>query len=236
MTHPWSGVFGDVEQSELEAEPETVTEEIAAKPSLDLPVPDGPPSVPPRSIATEPDQPAPFSTEVLLQRFEASPSGRPRRPGGAILAEYGGVIGTLALGTLAVFLAMRYGSCAPREQAAEPAAPSPSQRSSDSRSKTSQAGIPSNGGGSDDALEKDEQPEAGPRVPVLSVVSSPPGALVEVDGTIYGRTPLILPSPRAERFEVRLRLDEHRPFRTVVGPNDAGHFSVNATLEPIRPD
>ncbi len=70
--------------------------------------------------------------------------------------------------------------------------------------------------------------------PMLSVVSTPGGALVEIDGVIYGRTPLIMPGPKANSLAITLKLDDHKPWSGVVTPNEAGHFNLSAKLEPFR--
>lgn len=70
---------------------------------------------------------------------------------------------------------------------------------------------------------------------MLSVVTVPGGALVEIDGVIYGRSPLIMPSPKDRKsLRVKLKLDDHQPWEQVVRPNEAGHFNVNVKLEPFR--
>ena len=68
--------------------------------------------------------------------------------------------------------------------------------------------------------------------PILSILSIPSGARVEIDGTIYGTTPLIQPSPpKVKSLSIRLLKDNYKSFETVLTPNEAGHFNLNATLE-----
>jgi hypothetical protein len=68
--------------------------------------------------------------------------------------------------------------------------------------------------------------------PIVSILSNPSGARVEINGTIYGNTPLIQPSPANVRsLSIRLLKDNYKPFETIVSPNEAGHFNLNATLE-----
>jgi hypothetical protein len=68
--------------------------------------------------------------------------------------------------------------------------------------------------------------------PILSILSNPSGARVEIDGTIYGTTPLIQPGPsKVKRLSIRLLKDNYKIYETVLTPNEAGHFNLNATLE-----
>lgn len=71
--------------------------------------------------------------------------------------------------------------------------------------------------------------------PLVSVVSTPKGAIVEIDGVIYGSTPLIMPSPpNTDRMKIGLKLDKFKRWEQIVTAGASGHFSVNVTLEPIR--
>jgi hypothetical protein len=70
--------------------------------------------------------------------------------------------------------------------------------------------------------------------PMLSVVSAPRGALVEIDGVVYGKTPLIMPSPRGKvALEVLLRLEGHKKWQSTLQPSPSGHYALNVTLEPL---
>lgn len=73
------------------------------------------------------------------------------------------------------------------------------------------------------------------KTPMVSIVSTPPGAMIEIDGTVYGKTPLIMPSPaHASHLRVKLRLDQYQSWEEIVQPNAAGHFNVNISLKPVR--
>ncbi len=68
--------------------------------------------------------------------------------------------------------------------------------------------------------------------PLLSVLSNPSGAQVEINGTIYGTTPLIQPSPpNVKSLSIRLLKSNFRTYETVLTPNEAGHFNLSANLE-----
>ena len=69
--------------------------------------------------------------------------------------------------------------------------------------------------------------------PMLSIVSRPPGALVEIDGRSVGRTPLIRPAPDggAARLQVRLSLLGHRAWAGELRPSAAGHFNASVELQ-----
>lgn len=82
-----------------------------------------------------------------------------------------------------------------------------------------------------------QAPNSKPRTktPMLSVVSTPRGALVEIDGVVYGSTPVVMPSPTGkEKLRVKLMLDGYRKWESVVQENEAGHFSVNVVLKAAR--
>lgn len=73
------------------------------------------------------------------------------------------------------------------------------------------------------------------KTPMLTIVSTPPGALVEINGTVYKRTPLIMPSPSQMRsLSIRLKKDGFKKWEQTIKPNEAGHFSVNVKLESLR--
>lgn len=73
------------------------------------------------------------------------------------------------------------------------------------------------------------------KTPMVTIVSAPAGALVEINGTIYGNTPLIMPSPaQVERLAVRLKLDKYKSWDGTVTTNEAGHFSLNVQLDKAR--
>ncbi|MEO1337921.1 MAG: PEGA domain-containing protein, partial [Myxococcota bacterium] len=76
-------------------------------------------------------------------------------------------------------------------------------------------------------------PEKRTATPMLSVVSTPPRAIVDIDGVVYGRTPLIMPSPRnAASLQITLKLPGHKNHSERLTRNDAGHFSMNVKLQP----
>ena len=73
-------------------------------------------------------------------------------------------------------------------------------------------------------------------VPMLSILSVPSGASVEIDGKIYGKTPLITQLPGGPpSLSVRLIKDNFRNFETVLMRNEVGHYSLKATLKPSSP-
>jgi hypothetical protein len=73
------------------------------------------------------------------------------------------------------------------------------------------------------------------QIPMVSIVSDPVGAMVEIDGTVYGKTPLIMPCPHnVDRMHVRLKSNKYQTWDQQLTPSEAGHFSVNAVLKPLR--
>ena len=69
--------------------------------------------------------------------------------------------------------------------------------------------------------------------PMLSVVSTPRDAIVSIDGVVYGRTPIIMPSPQnAAALKINLKLPGFKQHTEVLTRNAAGHFSLNVKLQP----
>ena len=80
-----------------------------------------------------------------------------------------------------------------------------------------------------------ERAKAPSATPMLSIVTTPSGAIVDIDGVVYGRTPLIMPSPRNESsLSVTLKKPGHKTHAEVLTRNEAGHFSLNVKLKPSR--
>ena len=68
--------------------------------------------------------------------------------------------------------------------------------------------------------------------PMLSIVTRPPGAIVDIDGVVYGRSPLIMVSPpNKDALSVTLKLPGHKNMSHILKKNKAGHFSLNVQLE-----
>lgn len=83
--------------------------------------------------------------------------------------------------------------------------------------------------------EKGTEAARQPAVRMISIVSQPLGAKVEIDGTIYGKTPFIQPSPKGKAMlSVRLLMDGHKIWRETLTPDESGHFSATAKLSPSR--
>lgn len=74
-------------------------------------------------------------------------------------------------------------------------------------------------------------PQASDAVGVLSIVSTPSGALVDIDGVTIGTTPLVTPAPNAQTIDVVLRLVGHDDYRTSMPRGEGGNFSLTAKLK-----
>jgi hypothetical protein len=71
--------------------------------------------------------------------------------------------------------------------------------------------------------------------PMLTIFTSPPGAMIEIDGILYGKTPLVMASPvQTSALKVKLSLDGFKKFEELVTPNETGHYSINVSLKPNR--
>lgn len=111
-----------------------------------------------------------------------------------------------------------------------PAAPPPKSPDRSARSQPPAAATPP----TPPDGEKEGRRERAATTPMLTIVTVPSGAMVEIDGVVYGRTPLIMPAPPDRReFDVELRLDEHQPWSGVLRQDASGHFSINRVLEPF---
>ncbi len=74
-----------------------------------------------------------------------------------------------------------------------------------------------------------------PATRMVTVVSTPPGAVVEVNGVPFGKTTLVKPAPEGvEELEVVVKLFGYETWRDQVRPNGLGHYSVNVRLRPKR--
>lgn len=71
-------------------------------------------------------------------------------------------------------------------------------------------------------------------IPMLTLLSSPSGAAVEINGQDQGKTPLIVPAPKdLDRLSVTLRLEGYKKWSGEMAPNEAGHYSTSVKLEPL---
>ena len=69
--------------------------------------------------------------------------------------------------------------------------------------------------------------------PMLTVMSSPSGARVEIGGKTVGKTPLVTPAPAGnEDLAVRVSLVNHRPWQGLAKPSPSGHYTVKVELRP----
>lgn len=223
--------------------------------SLDLPLP------PPASGPTEPTA-APvmaasgFDAGKLVEELDSAGQPKASPPGpaaGAVWSEYKEVVVSAGVGLTVLGAVLLYtrGASQPDEDlpvgAAAPTGkdpvPPPSEQSPASaraRPEGAESGPAPSGPRSRTGRPPPRGQSEAPApkktaTPMLSVVTVPSGALVEVDGVIYGRSPLIMPSPvDRTRFSISLKLDDHQTWSREVRPNEAGHFNVNVKLEPFR--
>lgn len=72
-------------------------------------------------------------------------------------------------------------------------------------------------------------------VPMLSVITTPPGASIEVNGLVRGKSPLIIPSPSVEpTLQVRVTMDGFKNYEENVSSGEGGHYVLRVELEPAR--
>lgn len=228
----------------------------AAKPKLKLPTPVGPPTGPTR-IPTPPlgleEEAAPgFSSASLMDKLEPTPAA-PKGPrpatqveaGGSLWSEYKEVILSVVGGVLLVGGVLIY----QRWPSAEPViigdpAPPPAPVVEGPATPTPpppNVGVATHPGAVAPPPPPVEVVEPPPpttikaAIPMLTLLSSPSGATVEINGVEHGKTPLIVPAPRdLERLSVILKLDGYKKWVGEVSPNEAGHYSSSIKLEPLR--
>ena len=69
-------------------------------------------------------------------------------------------------------------------------------------------------------------------LPMMSILSEPLGALVEINGKVYGKTPLIRQSPQSKgALKLRLRFKHYETLNTSVWPNKDGHYEAKLILK-----
>jgi hypothetical protein len=209
--------------------------------SWDLPLPSPPPASPPVPAApVAPD----FSPDKLVEGLASGPAASSPKgaPGPSFWAEYKEVVLTGAVGLGILGAAVIYTrSPSPAPSGPPPGAPAEgvnSERAETPPEPRKRPAPPARPAERTRSNRRDEQPQPTVRkaaTPMLSVVTVPSGALVEIDGVIYGRSPLIMPSPKDRNsLDVTLKLDDHQPWNGRLRPNRAGHFNLNVELEPFR--
>src|SRR4029077_13336401 len=68
---------------------------------------------------------------------------------------------------------------------------------------------------------------------MLSIISEPKGARVELDGRTIGKTPIIRAAPlKKGSFSVKIAAPNHKPWTGTLVPNATGHFSLKVVLAP----
>lgn len=262
----WAGILGsedldeDVERTDPELAPlaglheeKTTVDQVPLpgpkKPvRLTLPTPgaDGTPTAPPAPPRMEIPTPATpatrkkpagiepsFDSAELMGKLDPAKEPSKARGEGSIFTKE--VILTIAGGILVLGATVAY-SWSSRETSEEPppktianvATPAPAPKKAPPPPPPAKAVEPA---------KAPEQPAVRKAaVPILSILSSPSGATVEIDGTIYGKTPLIEKLPNGpQALSIRLMKDNYKKFEAVVRKNDAGHYSLNATLERSSP-
>lgn len=237
----WDGLLGDFDPAD---EPPTDDVRASAAPDREAPPPALPLDeipLPELSLAPGPDGPAtPPASDKAQTPFWRT---------------YREVLITVVAGAVATSFALIYRedaalaptvvpappAAAPEAAPAAPAPPAPTRAarpSAEARSTGRAARAPDKRRRPNRRRSNKARAEAAPKaaaLPMLSVMSAPSGALVEVDGTIYGRTPLVMPGPAHGRpLRIRLKLDHHRVWQEDVSTNPAGHYVVQADLSATR--
>ncbi len=259
----WFGLVDGSEDTEPRAtqwpqptdeRPEPPPDVEATQPNFRLPAPAGP--APKAGLRTSPSQPlagfgsVPPSEKSRLQ--EAAKSGAtsdffaslgPKEPmpvqKQGFFHEFRGVLWTVGVGLLVFVGTVLYSgrSNTPREATPPPMTPADTaqnHRNALVPPKKDEAGVPSHTPST--PTPGGETTPNSTVEPMMSIVTVPKGALVEINGTLYGRTPIIKPGPKGvDSLFVSIKLKGHRRWEGQVSRNKAGHFSIQATLQPHNP-
>ncbi len=200
----------------------------AAPPKLKLPSA-APASEGPRRVQSAPP-PSPIAD--LVEDVEAAPR-KPMSPKGSwkdykeLIAT--GVIGAIVLGSVIAYQAFRPPSTAIDPEIVHVTPPPPDQP--DPEQPDPPVDVPPRTGTEPDP-ESPSDEAAKPKVRMVSIVSTPPGATAEVNGAAWGVTPIIRAHEGEDKaLEVVLTLKGYKEFRDVITPDESGHFTVTTTLE-----
>ncbi len=222
----WADLIGEQTDPDLgRHEAPTLTEADVPTP-LTLPAPPSASTV----EAPAPAAPADFSVEDMVGKLQAAPAPAPEGP--SFWSEWKEVILTASLGTaVLVGLAVLPGSDRRTQRESTAAEAATEVRKSAPTPPSAQAPAVR-----EQSIRSEPSPAPQPApAPVVSVVSTPPGAMVQLDGVVYGETPLILPAPSEESaLEVVLRMDGYQTYEGLLEAGGAGHFSLNVKLQPRR--
>jgi PEGA domain-containing protein len=220
---------------------------------------------PPRATRTPPPAPeVVFSSEALVEKLGSSAADPPKPKVRTSWREYREVIRTVAISVFLVSAAVTYKilSSGPSEHdagaakvlVAQPPQPAQPSQAQPAQAQPAQAqpvqAQPTQPGPAAAAEAAKAAPPASPqpsadaetpktptktKTPMVSIVSTPPGAIVEIDGILYGKTPVIMPSPvQTSALKVKLQLGGYKKWEELLTPNESGHYNANVQLRPIR--
>ncbi|MBK8014761.1 MAG: PEGA domain-containing protein [Deltaproteobacteria bacterium] len=175
------------------------------------------------------------------QLAETQPAPTRRR---ASWREYREVLTVAFLGLCAIGGAIAYQKTAPDSDAhVRAAVPNETNASTPNIASASMASTPSTPASATSPPERranrspeqnsNSKPDAVSKVtPMLSVITIPAGAVVEVNGINAGKSPLVRPSPHANgRIEVTVKKAGFNTASSFVSPNSAGHYALTVQME-----
>ena len=222
---------------------------VSTRSVLPEPAPAGDPTPPLTPVAHGADtDAAPFSSSGLMQRLQDEDGDGP--PAADNPRAYRELYVTIGLAVLALSVTLLYQfnrsrpaptgrvipietTTTPTSDPQTPTAPETAPRQDPARPAAPVVPNTPPAPPAPSARRPDRKAPKRPATPMLSIVSTPSGAIVDINGTVYGRTPLIIPGPRGESsLQITLKLPGHKKFSEVLTPNAAGHFSLSAKLEP----
>jgi hypothetical protein len=215
------------------SEEKTRVERSKGKRKLTLPAPGEDSQSKRPSAPSEPERPRPsltieepsFSSAELVEKLDSSEKARP--------AEHSLFTKEVVI-TAVVGLVLLAGAIAYTVKGGSEEAPAPSDRPD--APPVLPVPAPPPVAPPPVAPPADPEPEAvstPAAVPILTILSEPSGASIEIDGAPFGKTPMIERVPNGPTsLTIRLTKDGYKPYDTAVTKNEAGHYNVKAKLEP----
>lgn len=224
--------------------------------SSEAALPTPPPRVSMPSLPADPANappPAPsFSTNALVEKLsDGSGSSRTAKAGPSFWVEYKEVIRAAVIGVVLIAGVVAYQlNKGPEKMAMVPRSEQPVVTVEPEKTAPPKTDVQMQEPGEQPKPLPKEQPEVpslakDPKkdptkepppkaaTPMVTVVSTPPRATVEINGDVIGKTPLIMRSPtNIQELAITISLDGHKKWQQNVPANEAGHFTVNAKLEP----
>lgn len=200
---------------------------------------------PPAARASERARRAPpadsgFSGADFVERL-GSAGATPAAPRPSVWREYRELIVTGALGVVLLAGAIAWRLSGPSDAGPEPertpvVAPSAPAPPAEAAARAATAVAPAGDPTAPAVAPATDTPSPTPTPvkaaqPMLTIMTVPPGADIEIDGEFVGRSPFVSVVPLGTRdLRVTASLEGYADGRATLVPNEGGHFSATLTL------